>query len=47
MHYYWSQDSVNPSRLIPMGPQVDLLAEHNRARLGPRRLAPAPGVTRH
>jgi glutathionyl-hydroquinone reductase len=47
VHYYWSQDTVNPSRIIPMGPAVDLLAPHNRDRLGPRRLAPAPGVTRH
>jgi putative glutathione S-transferase len=47
MHYYGSQDTVNPSRIIPMGPAVDLLAPHNRDRLGPRMLAPAPGVTRH
>lgn len=46
-HYYWSQDTVNPSRIIPMGPAVDLLAPHNRDRLGPRMLAPAPGITRH
>ncbi|WP_257459489.1 glutathione S-transferase family protein [Archangium lipolyticum] len=47
VHYYWSQDTVNPSRIIPMGPAVDLLAPHNRDRLGPRMLAPAPGITRH
>lgn len=47
VHYYGSQDTVNPSRIIPMGPAVDLLAPHNRDRLGPRMLAPSPGVTRH
>jgi len=47
VHYYCSQDTVNPSRIIPMGPTVDLLARHDRDRLGPRLLAPAPGVTRH
>jgi putative glutathione S-transferase len=47
VHYYCSQDTVNPSRIIPMGPAVDLLARHDRDRLGPRLLAPAPGVTRH
>jgi putative glutathione S-transferase len=47
VHYYCSQDGVNPSRIIPMGPVVDLLAKHDRDRLGPRLLAPAPGVTRH
>lgn len=47
VHYYWSQDSLNPSRIVPVGPQVDLLAAHDRDRLGPRAMAPAPGVTRH
>ncbi|WP_375773708.1 glutathione S-transferase family protein [Archangium gephyra] len=47
VHYYWSQDAINPSRIVPVGPQVDLLAPHNRDRLGPRKLAPAPGITRH
>ena len=47
VHYYCSQDGVNPSRIIPMGPTVDLLARHDRDRFGPRQLAPAPGVTRH
>ena len=47
VHYYCSQETVNPSRIIPMGPVVDLLAKHDRDRLGPRMLAPAPGVTRH
>ena len=47
VHYYWSQDTVNPSRLVPMGPAVDLLTPHNRDRLSPRLMAPAPGVPRH
>jgi putative glutathione S-transferase len=33
-HYYWSHTSVNPHRIIPIGPQIDLDAPHDRARLG-------------
>jgi glutathionyl-hydroquinone reductase len=47
VHYYWSQETVNPSRLVPLGPVVDLMAPHDRERLGPRLMAPAPGVPRH
>ena len=39
VHYYGSQDSVNPSRIMPLGPPLDLRAPHDRDRLGPRRLA--------
>jgi len=42
VHYYWSQDAVNPSRIVPLGPSVDLSVPHDRDRLGPRRLAPSP-----
>ncbi|NOZ53596.1 MAG: glutathione S-transferase family protein [Gammaproteobacteria bacterium] len=31
-HYYWSHTSVNPSRIIPKGPEIDYLAPHNRDR---------------
>jgi putative glutathione S-transferase len=39
-HYYWSQDTVNPTRIVPLGPTIELDAPHDRARLGsgePRR----------
>lgn len=29
-HYYMSHDSVNPTRIIPLGPEIDLNAPHNR-----------------
>jgi glutathionyl-hydroquinone reductase len=34
-HYYGSQIKVNPTRIVPMGPRLDLAAPHDRARLGP------------
>ncbi|MCL4131689.1 UNVERIFIED_CONTAM: hypothetical protein GTU68_029954 [Idotea baltica] len=33
-HYYASHESVNPSRIIPTGPNIDYAAPHDRARLG-------------
>lgn len=33
-HYYTSHESINPSRIIPMGPNIDYAAPHERARLG-------------
>ena len=42
LHYYWSQDGVNPTRIVPLGPRVDLTVAHDRDRLGPRKLAPLP-----
>lgn len=30
-HYYYSQDSVNPHRIIPLGPDEDWTAPHGRA----------------
>ncbi|GLQ36152.1 glutathione-dependent reductase [Amylibacter marinus] len=33
-HYYASQNSVNPTRIIPKGPFVDFTSPHDRARLG-------------
>ncbi len=39
-HYYWSQPTVNPTRIVPVGPTVPLDAPHDRDRLGPRKLAP-------
>ena len=33
-HYYASHESVNPTRIVPVGPNVDFSAPHNRADLG-------------
>ena len=33
-HYYMTHDRLNPSRIVPLGPIVDWLAPHDRARLG-------------
>lgn len=33
-HYYQSHPFVNPSRIVPIGPEVDLDAPHDRARFG-------------
>lgn len=32
-HYYASHESINPSRVIPVGPDIDFTAGHDRARL--------------
>ena len=31
-HYYWSQENVNPTRIVPLGPTLPLDAPHDRAR---------------
>ena len=31
-HYYASQRQVNPTGIVPLGPQLDFLAPHDRAR---------------
>ena len=33
-HYYGSQRQVNPTGIVPVGPQLDFAAPHNRARFG-------------
>lgn len=33
-HYYHSQRTVNPTGIVPVGPQLDFSAPHDRARLG-------------
>lgn len=33
-HYYWSHTTINPTRIVPVGPALDLAAPHDRARLG-------------
>lgn len=32
-HYYYSHESINPSRIVPKGPILDRLIDHNRERL--------------
>jgi putative glutathione S-transferase len=34
-HYYRSHPTVNPSRIVPIGPALDYLAPHGRERPGP------------
>jgi len=31
-HYYWSQENVNPTRIIPLGPALPLDSPHDRTR---------------
>ncbi|MGD8926056.1 MAG: glutathione S-transferase family protein [Thioalkalispiraceae bacterium] len=31
-HYYWSHDSINPTRIVPKGPELHYGAPHDRAR---------------
>jgi len=33
-HYYMTHEKMNPSRIVPIGPILDLTGEHDRARLG-------------
>lgn len=33
-HYYWSHESINPTRIVPKGPEIDYLTLHDRHRFG-------------
>lgn len=33
-HYYGSHESINPHRILPVGPDIDYTVAHDRARLG-------------
>ena len=33
-HYYYSHDRINPTRIVPIGPDLDLMAPHGREGLG-------------
>ncbi len=33
-HYYYTHDDINPTRIVPIGPQQDLGSPHGRERLG-------------
>jgi putative glutathione S-transferase len=35
-HYYRSHESINPTRVVPVGPEIDYAQPHDRARLAPR-----------
>ena len=32
-HYYQSHENINPTRIVPLGPEIDLTAAHDRERL--------------
>jgi putative glutathione S-transferase len=32
-HYYMSHETINPTRVVPVGPDLDLMAPHGRDRL--------------
>jgi putative glutathione S-transferase len=32
-HYYYTHDEINPTRIVPIGPALDLTAPHDRERL--------------
>jgi putative glutathione S-transferase len=34
-HYYMTHEEINPTRIVPLGPALDLLAPHGRERLRP------------
>ncbi|NAZ37388.1 glutathione S-transferase family protein [Rubellimicrobium sp. CFH 75288] len=38
-HYHYSHDGINPTRIVPVGPDLDLSAPHGRDALGPPALA--------
>jgi putative glutathione S-transferase len=31
-HYYRSHVTINPTRIVPLGPQIDFTSAHDRAR---------------
>jgi glutathionyl-hydroquinone reductase len=39
-HYYGSQRHVNPTGIVPLGPQLDFLAPHDRGRFENESIAP-------
>ncbi|MEM7567507.1 MAG: glutathione S-transferase family protein, partial [Pseudomonadota bacterium] len=34
-HYYASHETINPTRIVPVGPALDYDAPHERGGLGP------------
>ncbi len=39
-HYYASHETVNPTRIVPLGPEIDFSEPHGRARLGVSKPSP-------
>ena len=39
-HYYMSHPQINPTRIVPLGPEIELDAPHDRARFNAK---PSPG----
>jgi putative glutathione S-transferase len=35
-HYYMTHDDINPTRIVPLGPDQDLISSHGRDRLAQR-----------
>lgn len=33
-HYYFTHDEINPTRIVPLGPELDFSANHHREKLG-------------
>ncbi|WP_017326436.1 glutathione S-transferase family protein [Synechococcus sp. PCC 7336] len=33
-HYYASHETINPTRIVPVGPEIDFMAPHDRHQLG-------------
>jgi len=31
-HYYYSHETINPTRIVPLGPEIDFMASHDRGR---------------
>jgi putative glutathione S-transferase len=31
-HYYYSHESINPTRIVPLGPALDFTSRHDRGR---------------
>jgi putative glutathione S-transferase len=37
-HYYYSHDMINPTRIVPLGPLVNYMAEHDRNRFNVKQI---------
>ena len=38
-HYYFSHGTINPTRVVPLGPAIDYNSAHGRAAIGQRQAA--------
>jgi putative glutathione S-transferase len=39
-HYYYSHETINPTRIVPLGPQIDYSTQHDREQLNHRQTGP-------